>query len=97
MKLFVNEDGEIHDVGSTDNPKLTEVYVDETQPNFPFKDRSVEFICCYKIIVGENGIITMWTPYVASSALEHIDEQGKKDEDLMTAAKILLGEVEVSE
>ena len=97
MKVFVDEENRIKDVDSTEDTSLREVYVDETSEDFPFTGKSPQFICCYKIEADDNGIITMWTPYVDSKALPHIDEQGKKDEDLMTAAKILLGEVEVTE
>ena len=93
MKIYQNDKLEIHDVESTEDPTLTEVFVDDTVEDFPFKDKSEDFICSYKVNVID-GRITMMTPYVDSKALPHIDEQGKKNDDMKMATRILLGEVE---
>lgn len=80
MKLYVDNDNCIRAVGSTDNPSLTELIVDETAENFPFKGMSTARICCYKVNVSD-GVVTMYTPYRPSSALEYIDEVGHEADD----------------
>lgn len=79
MKVFVDKDGCIRAVGSTTDTSLTEVIInDETNP---FKDWSAAKICCYKVTVQE-GIVTMYTPYVDSNLIAHIDQLGKETEAL---------------
>lgn len=79
MKVFVDKDGCIRAVGSTTDTSLTEVIInDETNP---FKDWSAAKICCYKITV-QDGIVTMYTPYVDSNLIPHIDQLGKETEAL---------------
>ena len=87
MKVFVDEQNHIKDVGSTNDETLREVEIaDETNP---FEGWSTAKICCYKVEVN-NGVVTMFTPYVASSTLDFINEIG-------TANDILLGNMEVPE
>lgn len=79
MKVFVDKDGCIRAVGSTTDTSLTEVIInDETNP---FKDWSAAKICCYKVTV-QDGIVTMYTPYVDSNLIAHIDQLGKETEAL---------------
>jgi len=94
MILYVDDNGRIKDVGYTEDANLHEVYVNENDPDFPFNDKSTDFICSFKVTVNDNGVITMSTPYVSSKALPHIDEQGQKNDDKNQALAILLGEVE---
>lgn len=85
MRVFVDSENRIQDVGVTSNPELTELEInDETNP---FKDWSQAKICSYKVNVSE-GVVTMYTPYRMSSDLDFIDEIGK-------ACDILLGNMEV--
>lgn len=79
MIVFVNDKSEIHDVNTTEDVSLTPLYVDENNPTFPFKGWSVAKICCYKVTVVE-GVVTMYTPYVDSNLIEHIDQLGKQVE-----------------
>lgn len=79
MKVFVDKDGYIRAVGTTTDTSLTELTInDETNP---FKDWSTAKICCYKVTV-QDGIVTMYTPYVDSNLIAHIDQLGKETEAL---------------
>lgn len=93
MKIYVDSESKIRAVGSSDNPELTEIEIND---NNPFAGWSVAKICCYQVEV-EDGEVIMHTPYVASSALDYIDEIGKENEtlaDKALAADILMGVVE---
>lgn len=74
MILYVNNKNEIKDVGVTTDESLIEYVINED--NNPFATWSVAKICCYKVNV-ENGNVTMFTPYVDSRIIEHIDQLGK--------------------
>lgn len=77
MILYVNERNEVKDVNTTTDPSLTALEVlDEGNP---FSGWSVARICCYKVSV-KDGHIVMFTPYVDSRLLEHIDQLGKQVE-----------------
>jgi len=79
MKVFVDKDGCIRAVGTTTDTSLTELTInDETNP---FKDWSAAKICCYKVTV-QDGVVTMYTPYVDSNLIAHIDQLGKETEAL---------------
>ena len=79
MKVFVDKDSCIRAVGTTTDTSLTELTInDETNP---FKDWSAAKICCYKVTV-QDGIVTMYTPYVDSTLIAHIDQLGKETEAL---------------
>ncbi len=75
MKVFVDSENRICDVGSTKDTSLTELNINEE--NNPFKDWSVAKICCYKVSVL-NGEVTGYTPYVSSGLLSVIDRIGKQ-------------------
>ena len=76
MKIYLNEAGEIHDVGSnTTGEDLTEVEVTDGT----FDGWSEAKICCYKVSVLYGKVIMM-TPYVDSRLIEHIDQLGKQTE-----------------
>lgn len=75
MILYVDNENKVRAVNSTDDVKLTPLYVDETAEMFPFKGFSIAKICCYKVTVV-NAKITMWTPYIDSRNLEMIDNMG---------------------
>jgi hypothetical protein len=75
MLIFVNERGEIHDVNTTTDPKLTPIEVTDGS----LDDMSEALICCYRVKV-EDGVVTMRTPYVPSTVLESIDRLGKQTE-----------------
>lgn len=75
MLIFVNDRGEIHDVNTTKDPKLTPIEVTDGS----FDDMSEALICCYKVKVVD-GVVTMRTPYVPSTVLESIDRLGKQTE-----------------
>ena len=75
MTVYVNDRNEIHDVGSTTDPKLTPIEVTDGS----LDDMSEALICCYKVKV-EDGVVVMRTPYVPSTVLESIDRLGKQTE-----------------
>ena len=94
MKVFVDNENRIHDVGTTSDPELIELEINDESN--PFSDWSKAKICCYKVNVSD-GVVTMYTPYVASSALDYIDEIGHVADDNADKAEafdILIGEVE---
>ena len=74
MILYVNERNEIKDVNTTSDPSLIALEInDETNP---FKGWSIAKICCFKVMVSEDGQVTMMTPYIDSRLIEHIDQLG---------------------
>ena len=75
MLIFVNERGEIHDVNTTTDPKLTPIEVTDGS----LDGMSEALICCYRVKV-EDGVVVMRTPYVPSVVLESIDRLGKQTE-----------------
>lgn len=84
MLIFVNDRGEIHDVNTTTDPKLTPIEVTDGS----LDDMSEALICCYRVKV-EDGVVVMRTPYVPSTVLESIDRLGKQTEAITpwTASK----------
>ena len=84
MLIFVNDRGEIHDVNTTTDPKLTPIEVTDGS----LDDMSEALICCYKVTVVD-GVVVMRTPYVPSTVLESIDRLGKQTEAITpwTASK----------
>lgn len=78
MILYVNKKNEIRDVNITSDESLTPLEVNDD--NNPFLNWSVAKICCHKVKVNENGVITEYTPYVDSRLIEHIEKLGKSDE-----------------
>ena len=82
MKVFINEKGEIKDVGFSKNESLTEVTIDDEHN--PFKDWCAEKICCYKVIVT-NGVVTSMTPYIDTRIIEHLDRLDTSIANLETA------------
>ena len=95
MIVYVDEQSRIKAVDHSVDESLTPLEIIDDDEN-PFKDWSHAKICAYRCTVNE-GRVTMMTPYVASSALDYIDEVGKELEDKALAADILLGNVEVEE
>ena len=79
MILYVDSESKVRAVNSTTDDTLTPLYVDENNESFPFEGWSVSKICCYMVTVVD-GVVTMYTPYVDSSLIEHIDQLGKQIE-----------------
>lgn len=79
MYISVNSNNEIKKVGIDEN--LTVLYVDETNPSYPWNGWSEAKICCYKVKVNDEGIVTMMTPYIWSNNLEVIDMLGQSTDD----------------
>ena len=74
MIVYTDSNGCIKDVGTTTNPDLIEVEInDETNPFAGWSDAK---ICCYRIQVDEEGNVTMMTPYVDSRLIDFIDKYG---------------------
>ena len=79
IKIFINDNNEIHDVGvnSLNDESLHEVRV--TDGTFDGWSRAK--ICCYKVNVSD-GHVTMMTPYVDSRLIFHIDQLSRYSEAL---------------
>ena len=77
MVLYVNSLNEIKDVNTTKDPSLIALQVNDDEAN-PFKDWSIAKICCFKVTVSD-GAVTMFTPYIDSRLIEHIDQLGVTD------------------
>ena len=75
MKIYVDSESKIRDVGSTKDTSLKELYINDSDN--PFKGWSTAKICCYKVNV-ENGIVTMLTPYIDSRSLDMVDTIGRQ-------------------
>ena len=76
MRIFVNDRNEIKDVHNTKDTTLTEVIINDERN--PFKDWSIAKICCYRVDVRE-GVVYMFTPYVNSLIIEHLDRLGEQN------------------
>lgn len=78
MYISVNSNNEIKKVGIDEN--LTVLYVDETREDYPWNGWSEAKICCFKVKVNDEGMITMFTPYIWSNNLDVIDMLGQSTE-----------------
>lgn len=78
MIVFVNENNEIKDVDITKDATLTALPINDDDMN-PFATWSVAKICCYRVEV-QNGAVTMYTPYIDSRIIDHIDQLGTQNE-----------------
>lgn len=78
MIVYVNENVEIHDVGTTTDPDLTAVEILDDEEN-PFTGWSDAKICCYRVEVVE-GHVVMFTPYVDTRLIPFIDKYGTMTE-----------------
>ena len=92
MILFVNDRNEIKDVDSTTDELLIPLTVSDE--NNPFLSWSPAKICCYKVEV-QNGTVTMYTPYVDSRIVEHIERQGQENINLQAQVDYLAMMTEV--
>lgn len=89
MILYVNNKNEVKDVNYTSDKNLTSLEVnDDIIDNNPFLTWSTAKICCYKVEV-KDGAVTMYTPYVDSRIIEHIERQGQADIDLQAQVDYL--------
>ena len=76
MKIYVNAEGVIYDVGeNTTGEELREIEINDN--GNPFSGWSKGKICCYKVAV-ENGIVTMMTPAVDSRIIRNFDAVSPK-------------------
>lgn len=74
MIVYVNSNGEIHDVGTTTDETLSPVEIIDDEEN-PFHGWSDARICCYRVQVVE-GRVVMMTPYVSSILIDFVDRFG---------------------
>ena len=88
MIIFVNDRNEIKDVHSTNDKTLTEVFIHDEEN--PFKNWSIAKICCYRVDVRE-GFVRMFTPYVNSLIIEHLDRLGEQNEENADGVEINSG------
>lgn len=79
MKVYVDSESKIRDVGSTKDTSLTELTINDE--GNPFKGWSKAKICCYMVTVVD-GVVTMMTPYVDSKLLDTIDMMGHQIDDI---------------
>lgn len=73
MKVYTDSNGCIKDVGSTSDPNLIEVEINDEEN--PFTGWSDARICCYRVEVTD-GHVTMMTPYVDTRLIDFIDKYG---------------------
>lgn len=88
MILYVNDKNEIKDVNYTSDENLTPLLVNDNTNDNPFLSWSPAKICCYKVEV-KNGIVTMFTPYIDSRIIEHIERQGQENINLQAQVDYL--------
>ena len=70
MKVYVDSESKIRDVGSTTDTTLTELTINNE--GNPFEGWSKAKICCYMVTVVD-GVVTMMTPYVDTRNFEMVD------------------------
>ena len=77
MKIYVNAEGVIFDVGvnTTGDNSLREVEINDN--GNPFSGWSKGKICCYKVAV-QDGVVTMMTPAVDSRIIRNFDAVSPK-------------------
>lgn len=90
MRVFINTNGEIKDVGFTQNDSLMEVELPE---GHVFESWSVAKICCYKIDF-ENGVYSGYSPYVDTALIDHIDALGQQNAILAEQTVIMSSTVD---
>lgn len=86
MKVYVDSESKIRDVGSTSDTTLTELTINDESN--PFKGWSIAKICCFKVAVSD-GIVTSISPYINSELIEHIDRLGMEIADLRARIEYL--------
>lgn len=95
MKVYVDSENKIRDVGSTSDTALIELTINDEDN--PFEGWSKAKICCYKVNV-ENGIVTMMTPYVDTKNFEmvdNLDRQITEAEPYTATQSVSCGDTEV--
>ena len=93
MIVYINQNGEIHDVGTTTDETLIPVEIIDDEEN-PFTGWNDARICCYRVQVVE-GRVVMMTPYVSSILIDFVDRFGTAD--AQTAEDIIAAEQEITE
>lgn len=83
MKVYVDSENKIRDVGSTSDTTLTELTINDE--GNPFEGWSKAKICCYMVTVVD-GVVTMMTPYIDSKMLDMVDRLGKQNDILEVRA-----------
>ena len=78
MIVYVNSKNEIKDVNTTTDSTLTPIEVGSSD----FYGWTIAKICCYKVILNDNGEYAGFTPYIDSKVVEQIDRQGKENINL---------------
>jgi len=79
MIIYVNNRGEIKDVGSTKQLGLTAIIIPEEEN--PFEGWSVARILCYRVFRDRDGNIGGYTPYIDSRIVEQLDKMGVVTEE----------------
>lgn len=76
MKVYVNEQNEIHDVGSTNDTSLKEVILADGL----LDSWSEAKLCCYCVTTDGKGNVTAFWPYVSTTVIEQLDRLGIQSE-----------------
>lgn len=96
MKVYTDSEGRILAVGATDDVSLIEQTIADDEQN-PFIGWSDAKIMCYRVTVGDDGHVTMMTPYVPSNIIDKISQMqtligyavSSVDELILTQADML--------
>lgn len=94
MKVFVNEEGKIKALHTSDDTSLQMYELNEEHASYPFAGWSDGRIMCYRINVAPiidgkeptgKYMVTMMTPYVDSRLIEKIEDVCKENEALRSS------------
>lgn len=94
MILYVNSNNEIKDVESTHDDTLIPIELSDDPEVNPFVGWSTAKICCYRVTV-EDGVVTMYTPYIPSSELSYVDTLGRQIDRLAATLDFIAMETDV--
>jgi len=94
MILYVNSNAEVKDVDTTNDASLTPIEVSDNPEFNPFVGWSTAKICCYRVAV-EDGVVTMYTPYIPSSELGYVDTLGRQIDTLSAKLDFIAMETDV--
>lgn len=86
MIIYTDNTGRVMNIGNTDRMDLNLVELDETAPDYPFREWSSLRICCYRV-AAQDGHVTAISPYVPThilAAIELVDSKVVSAEQMIT-------------